>query len=402
MASELPIGLDWPVDHKVGLKSNSSTFHAYVHVPFCEVRCGYCDFNTYTATELGGVKQNTFHEALIAEIELSKKILENNQYSTKPLKSIFYGGGTPTKFSPDQLIQINQKLTDAFEIADDPEITTESNPDSITEEGIRALATAGFNRISFGVQSFDSKVLAVLDRTHKPENIPNVVAASKKSGLRVSLDLIFGTPGETLQSWEATLDSAIKLEPEHISAYALIVEPGTALSRKIKTGQIAAVDEDLLADMYVLASQKLEAAGLPWYEISNWGNPSIHNLAYWQSQDWWGYGPGAHSHISGVRWWNRKHPAAYLESLKSDSPAQGFERLQPGTILEERLMLGLRTNAGVTRELLNELGVSKQLVASYLAQGLLELVPGGNLRVTASARFLTDGLVLELVSSSEV
>lgn len=402
MAGELPVGQDWPRDNQIEFTANSSTFHAYVHVPFCEVRCGYCDFNTYTSSELGDVKQSTFHEALIQEIELSNEILRKNHYPTKRLRSIFYGGGTPTKFEPEQLMAINLKLKSEFGLVEDAEITTESNPDSISERGINYLAEAGFNRISFGVQSFDPKVLAVLDRTHRSENVPKVVAAAKQAGLRASLDLIFGTPGETLESWGVTLDRAIELGPEHISAYALIVEPGTALARKIKSGQIASVDEDLLADMYELASQKLEAAGLAWYEISNWGNPSVHNLAYWQSQDWWGYGPGAHSHVSGVRWWNRKHPTAYLLSLKTGSPAQGFERLDARTILEEQLMLGLRTSYGVPRSLMNDLGVSKSLIASSIAQGRLELISGGNIRVGLGSRFLADGLILELLSSSEV
>lgn len=401
MAGPLPVGEAWPANNSIPFVNSDSSFHAYVHVPFCEVRCGYCDFNTYTAIELGEVKQAEFHHALISEIEFSKKVLDSNSYKSKSLSSIFFGGGTPTRFDSVQIASIIEALRTNFGVQSDVEITTESNPDSVNPIKVEQIAEIGVNRISFGVQSFDKEVLKVLDRTHNPDRVAEVVRAAKANGLRVSIDLIFGTPGETVSSWERTLNQALDLGVEHVSAYALIVEPGTALERKIRSGEIAPVDEDSLAEKYELASTRFEEAGLRWYEISNWGVPSRHNLAYWESQDWWGYGPGAHSHISGVRWWNRKHPTAYLASLSKAAPAQGLERLSPRTILEEKVMLGLRTETGVSRSVLQNLGVSRQVVAELLASGKLELTPNSGVRVSKPARFLADGLVLELVSSIE-
>jgi putative oxygen-independent coproporphyrinogen III oxidase len=401
VAGKLPDGDPWPVDNKLAMTNSGQTFHAYVHIPFCEVRCGYCDFNTYTASEIGPIRRDEFHSSLINEIEFSRRFLKINGYTTQELSSIFFGGGTPTLFSVGQISVVMDSLNNAFGISNDAEVTVEANPDTVSGNYLDDLAKSGVNRISFGVQSFDSNVLKVLDRTHNPIRVPEVVELARGSGLRVSIDLIFGTPGESLDSWKRTVLQALELGAEHISAYALIVEPGTKLERAIRSKEVEPVDEDLLADKYEWASQIFEDAGLPWYEISNWGNPSLHNRAYWKSSDWWGYGPGAHSHIGGTRWWNRKHPLAYKSSLETGSPAQALEILPERARLEERLLLELRTIDGVENSVLEELGVHPEKVASYLAQGLVELLPNQKLRVTKLGRLLADGIVLELLSGSE-
>lgn len=401
MAGPLPEGKTWPNDNRLNVKPTESTFHAYVHVPFCDVRCGYCDFNTYTASEIGDVRRDEFHQALMSEMNFSKQMFATNGFEPKKLSSIFYGGGTPTLFSVQQFHELTNQLTDLFGIEDGAEITTEANPDNVSPEFLSGLKASGINRISFGVQSFDEKVLGTLDRTHDPKRVAQVVDWAKQAGLRVSIDLIYGTPGETFSSWMDTVDRAMSLGVEHISAYSLIVEPGTKLERKIRSGEISPVDDDQLADKYEYASKVFETAGLDWYEISNWGEPSIHNQAYWKSMDWWGYGPGAHSHISGNRWWNKKHPVAYRSSLQSGSPAQGFEEVSPESVAQEQLLLELRTSQGVSRSIMRELGVPSSEVAKFIADGLIEPKPGDRIGVTRAGRLLADRIVLDLLSASE-
>ncbi|MFM1783956.1 MAG: hypothetical protein RLZZ579_233, partial [Actinomycetota bacterium] len=235
MAGKLPDGDPWPVDNKLALNNSGKTFHAYVHIPFCEVRCGYCDFNTYTASEIGPIRRDDFHTSLIREIEFSRTFLGSNGYLPQQLSSVFFGGGTPTLFSVNQIDSVLSSLRDSFGISNEAEITVEANPDTVYSSFLDDLAKSGVNRISFGVQSFDSDVLKVLDRTHDPKRIPEVVELAKQSGLRVSVDLIFGTPGESLDSWKRTVGQALELGVEHISAYALIVESGTKLERAIRS-----------------------------------------------------------------------------------------------------------------------------------------------------------------------
>lgn len=398
MAAELPLGLPWPKDDRLVSLREGGSFHAYVHIPFCKVRCGYCDFNTYTASEIGEVRQTDFHKSLIAEIELSSSVLEGSRISTPALQSVFFGGGTPSLFSSDQLGEILDSLSCMHGIAPGAEITIEANPDTVSLEYLNELAVRGVNRISFGVQSFDPQVLKTLDRTHDPERVAEVVSWAKQAGLRVSVDLIFGAPGESLESWKSTVESALALETEHISAYSLIVEPGTKLAAQIARGTFADVDEDLNAHKYELVSEMLSEAGLQWYEVSNWGEPSIHNQAYWYSRNWWGYGPGAHSHIDGNRFWNRKHPLAYQQALSSGSPAQGIEHIDDRTHREERLMLELRCASGTDLELLRQLEIPKEKVSDALARGLLVLLPGNRVATSEKGRLLIDGIVLDLLS----
>lgn len=304
-------------------------------------------------------------------------------------------------FEASQISQILDSLKSSFGFQGQIEITMEANPEGLDHLKLEELKSAGVNRISLGVQSFDQQVLDVLDRVHSRDKVIAAVIKARELGLRVSVDLIYGAPGESLESWRSTLEQALTLGVEHVSAYSLIVEDGTAIARKIARGELAEVDEDLNADKYLLTEELLGRAALENYEVSNWGNPSLHNQAYWQSQDWWGYGPGAHSHISGARFWNQKHPATYTAALDAGSPAAGFEYLDPRTQLEEQLLLMLRTSQGVARSLCSELGVPAELVANAIANGLLELTANDYIKATLAGRLLVDGLVLDFLSKSK-
>ena len=412
MAGPLPIADPAPADGHLPLQvligADERSFHAYVHIPFCRVRCGYCDFNTYTATELDGVSQGDYAATLIKEIDLSSAIITQAGLPSRKLKSIFFGGGTPTQLPASDLISILDRLIETFGLVDGCEITTEANPDNVDFDYLKALKDGGFTRVSFGMQSSVPSVLATLERTHNPENLPIVVTAAKQAGLAASIDLIYGAPGETLEEWRTSIQAAIALEPDHISAYSLIVEDGTKLARQIKSGQLAEPDEDLQADKYELADELLAAAGFEWYEVSNWerkvdgrDNRSAHNLSYWKSQDWWGYGPGAHSHIGGVRWWNAKHPSAYAGKLsQSHSPAVGRETLDERTRLEERILLEIRIEDGLSAELAKSVNPeAAKLIAGFIADGLVEPGPAiqGRLKLTLKGRLLADSLVRQLL-----
>jgi oxygen-independent coproporphyrinogen-3 oxidase len=381
--------------------SDERSFHAYVHVPFCRVRCGYCDFNTYTSSELRGVSQASFAQVLMSEISFSRRLLETEN---RDLGSVFFGGGTPTQLPVADLVEILGSLKDAFGFAQNAEITTEANPDNVDLEYLQALKDGGFTRVSFGMQSAVDSVLKVLDRTHTPAKIPQVVAWAKQVGLQVSVDLIYGAPTETVEQWKESLEAAIAMSPDHISAYSLIVEPGTKLARQIKSGELPEPDEDEQAEKYELADALLSAAGFHWYEVSNWSRSeatqSKHNLAYWNSNDWWGYGPGAHSHFGGVRWWNVKHPATYSQALaKNESPGAGFEELDAQTQLIEQVLLLIRLSTGISIDNLKRLETFKPAtIANFLAQELIEPMAAfrGQLVLTLKGRLLADLLVREL------
>jgi len=414
MAAPLPLGDPAPpnglLPEQAAQGADGRTFHAYVHIPFCQVICGYCDFNTYTATDLEGASQSTFADALISEIRFSQSALENSGLPKRPLKTVFFGGGTPTQLPASDLVRILAVLREVFDIQQTAEITTEANPDTVDEVYLQELADGGFGRVSIGMQSAVPEVLATLERTHQPENVPAVIAAAKAVGLDTSVDLIYGAPGETLQQWRTSIESAIALNPEHISAYALIVEEGTKLARQIKSGILEEPDEDLQADKYELAEELLAAAGYEWYEVSNWArgskiegeNRSAHNYTYWTSQDWWGYGPGAHSHVGGVRWWNVKHPTTYAAKLLGgNSPAAGRETLDDRTRLEERILLEIRVQDGLSIALAKEVNTeAAKLIAGFIADGLVE--PGaairGILKLTLKGRLLADSLVRALLA----
>ena len=414
MAAPLPLGDPAPLNGVLPEQSaigiEGRTFHAYVHIPFCQVICGYCDFNTYTATDLEGASQSTFADALISEIRFSEKALENSGIAKRPLKTVFFGGGTPTQLPAADLVRILAVLRAVFDIQETAEITTEANPDTVDVAYLQELADGGFGRVSIGMQSAVPEVLATLERTHQPENVPAVIAAAKSVGLATSVDLIYGAPGETFEQWRTSVESAIALNPEHISAYALIVEEGTKLARQIKSGALEEPDEDLQADKYELADELLSAAGYEWYEVSNWAkatenegeNRSAHNYTYWTSQDWWGYGPGAHSHIGGVRWWNVKHPTTYAAKLVAgNSPAAGRETLDDRTRLEERILLEIRVQDGLAISLAKAVNPdASNLIAGFIADELIEPGPAlnGVLKLTLKGRLLADSLVRALLA----
>jgi len=371
----------------------------YVHVPFCRVRCGYCDFNTYTAEELGsapGASRSTYAEAAIREVRLARQVLGEVD---RPVRTVFFGGGTPTLLPPRDLAAILTAIGDEFGLADDVEVTTESNPDSVSLHDLEELRTAGFTRLSFGMQSAVPHVLATLDRTHDPLKVPDVVGWARAAGFhQVSLDLIYGTPGESLDDWRTSLEAALACAPDHVSAYALIVEEGTALARQVRRGEIAMPDDDDLADKYLLADELLDAAGLRWYEVSNWARDDAarcrHNLLYWQGADWWGVGPGAHSHVGGVRWWNVKHPTAYADRIGAGlSPAHARELLDPESRRVERVLLELRLSDGLEATVLDQTG--RAAVPELARRGLLE--PGEPLVLTTRGRLLADAVVRDLL-----
>jgi putative oxygen-independent coproporphyrinogen III oxidase len=378
-------------------------FAFYVHVPFCTVRCGYCDFNTYTALELGpvgghaGASRQTYADAAIAEVRQARRVLGDREL---PVETVFFGGGTPTLLDAADLTRVVGAIRDEFGLADDAEVTTEANPDSVTPDSLRVLREGGINRLSFGMQSAVPQVLATLDRTHDPANVPRVVAWAREAGFdQISLDLIYGTPGETPGDWEASVEAALACEPDHLSAYSLIVEEGTALHRRIRRGELTMPDEDDLADKYLLVDERLGKVGLEWYEVSNWARDEAsrcrHNLLYWTGADWWGVGPGAHSHVGGVRWWNVKHPVAYADRIAARvSPAHARELLTAEDRHVERVLLELRLVTGLPLDVLDEAG--RAAVPELAERGLVE-VRGDRLVLTQPGRLLADGVVRDLL-----
>src|SRR5215218_2362259 len=355
MPSALPLGDPAPPHGRLTetalLSLPRRPFGFYVHVPFCASRCGYCDFNTYTAQELGtGVSQGSYADTVLSEIRLARAVLPA---SAPPVQTVFFGGGTPTLLPAEHLGLVLAEIDAEFGLAPDAEVTTEANPESVTPAYLATLRAAGFTRISLGMQSAVGHVLAVLDRRHRPQRAVQAVAEARAAGFdHVNLDLIYGTPGETDADWQASLDAAIGSGADHVSAYALIVEDGTALARKVSSGAVPAPDDDVLADRYLQADDALAAAGFSWYEVSNWARTpagrSRHNQLYWAGANWWGAGPGAHSHIGGTRWWNVKHPSRYTAALDAGrSPAAGRETLGGRDQLTERLMLEVRMVEGL-------------------------------------------------------
>lgn len=367
----------------------------YVHVPFCASRCGYCDFNTYTATELGdSVRRDTFHESLIDEIRYARSVLGDDP---RAVSTVFVGGGTPTLIGAEGLNSVLAAIRDEFGLAQDAEVTTEANPDSVDAAMLAELLDGGYTRISLGMQSSVPAVLQVLDRTHTPGASVKAARMAAAAGFdHVNLDLIYGTPGETDDDLRRTLDDVLGAGVDHVSAYSLIVEDGTPLARRVARGEIPAPDDDVMADRYVLIDDALTAAGLSWYEVSNWAaadGECRHNLAYWRSDDWWGVGPGAHSHVAGERWWNTKHPRTYAERLASgSSPEDEREVLDDVQQRTERVMLGVRLVEGMP---VGELTVDPALVT----QGLIERdgLAEGMIVLTRRGRLLADAVIRRLL-----
>jgi len=406
MPSALPEGEPAPPSGELpanALKTlGTAPFGVYVHVPFCTVRCGYCDFNTYTLTELGvdGASVGTYADVALRELELAARVLGP---AAPPVSTVFFGGGTPTVLAAADLVRVLDGIRTRFGLADGAEVTTEANPDSVTPASLRALAAGGFNRISFGMQSAVPHVLATLERTHDPDNVAKAVEAARAAGLKVSVDLIYGTPGESLLDWRTSLDAAIDLWPDHISAYALVVEEGTKLGAQVRRGQVPAPQDDDEATKYELADQILGSAGFGWYEVSNWARTEAdrcrHNEGYWLDGDWWGVGPGAHSHVGGVRWWNVKHPNAFATRLNAGlSPAAGRELLTDDQRYDERVLLGVRLVDGLPIDLLRPEG--SEAIAGLIADGLVDGPSAMRPRrvvLTLRGRLLADTVVRRLL-----
>ncbi|MFI6451162.1 radical SAM family heme chaperone HemW [Streptosporangium amethystogenes] len=373
-------------------------FGFYVHVPFCVTRCGYCDFNTYTASELGpGAAQRDYADTAVEEVRRARA---NLGAARLPVETVFFGGGTPTLLPAGDLVRILGAIEEEFGLAPGAEVTTEANPESVDPAYLAELREGGFNRMSFGMQSAREHVLAVLDRRHTPGRPARAVREARQAGFEhVNLDLIYSTPGESDDDWRASLAAAIEAGPDHVSAYSLIVEDGTRLAARIRRGELPMPDDDVAADRYLIADAMLAEAGFEWYEVSNWATSEAgrcrHNLLYWTGGDWWGVGPGAHSHVGGTRWWNVKHPAAYARRLAAGtSPAQAREVLGHEDRAVERLMLELRLAQGFP---LGELD-RPRVVARALADGLLETEPfkAGRAVLTLRGRLLADALVRDL------
>jgi len=408
----LPVGDPAPEDGALpasaaaGAEDRALAF--YLHVPFCRVRCGYCDFTTYTAEELGGAGSGSSRAGYAAvaarEVEMSGRVLAAAGLPPRPVSTVFVGGGTPTLLPSGDLLRLVDAVRDVHGLLPGAEVTTEANPDSVTPGSLAELAAGGVTRVSFGMQSAVPHVLATLDRTHDPERVPDVVRWAREAGLQVSLDLIYGAPGESREDWRASLDAALACEPDHVSAYALVVEAGTRMAGQVRRGELALPDPDDLAAKYEDADAALAAAGMDWYEVSNWAaRPDArcrHNLSYWRADDWWGVGPGAHSHVGGVRWWNVKHPGAYSARLeRGASPAHGREVLDDEARLVERVLLGVRLAEGLPVAALPDEG--RDRLTGVVADGLVVGGPAGaapeRVVLTPRGRLLADGVVRRLL-----
>ena len=388
-ASSAPVGLP---DLQL---SPGGPFGIYVHVPFCFIRCGYCDFNTYTPAELGGVNPDAWLQNLAAELELAAAKLGGPTVQT-----VFIGGGTPSLLGGERLAQVVKSVRDNFELADDVEVTTEANPESAWPDFFAAARAAGCTRVSLGMQSVAPHVLGVLDRIHTPNRSAAAAREALAEGFEhVSLDLIYGTPGESDDDLLWSVETAIETGVDHISAYALVVEDGTALARRVRSGELAAPDDDVLARRYELLDEQLSQAGLDWYEVSNWSRPGgecRHNLGYWDGGQWWGAGPGAHSFVGQTRWWNVKHPNAYAQVLGDATlPVAGFEQLDAGTRHTEDVLLRIRLRQGLRADVLDQGERERADVA--IEDGLL-LREGERLVLTDRGRLLADGVVRNLLA----
>jgi oxygen-independent coproporphyrinogen-3 oxidase len=375
----------------------------YIHIPYCVKRCGYCDFNTYTPAELQiteGLAQisNSYIDLLVKEIEFAR----NQVGESAIVPSIFFGGGTPSLMEASDIKRVITAISEQFKLDSIAEVTLETNPDTVTKEKLKQFYDAGINRISFGMQSSVLHVLKTLDRTHNPENLPQVTKWASEVGFKeISVDLIYGTPGESKQDWQQSIDSALALPISHISAYALIVEEGTKLAAQIKRGEIAKPDDDLTAEKYIMADKAFTAAGFNWYELSNWAKPnsqSKHNLAYWLGHNWWGAGPGAHSHINGKRFWNVKHPNLYKQKIQAnETVVLDSEVLEGSQIESERLMLSIRLPQGVAKDTLNNQQILE--LTDYLNSGHLDQENWnlGRATLTLDGRLIADRIVREIL-----
>ena len=390
------------------------TFEVYVHVPFCLRRCGYCDFNTYTATDMGaGASRGNYANMVVREMRLVRDWQREHGIDEPAASTVFFGGGTPTVLRAADLVKMLDAIRELWGIADDAEITTEANPDTVNADYVKELADGGFNRMSFGMQSAVPSVLKTLDRTHTPANVAAGVEAANAAGMRSSVDLIYGAPGESLDDWRTSVSTAIDLGVNHISAYALTIAPHTKMGRRIAAGTLPTPDDDDEANKYEIADDLLSAAGLEWYEISNWARPgyeSRHNLGYWRNVDWAGLGPGAHSHYNrcladssgetgettssplGLRSWDIAHPKLWGQSIIDGKvPWDGSERISHEEHLEETIMLGLRLRGGLDLALLGDT-VDMTRIRPMENEGLIT-IHGGRVVPTRTGRLLNDTVI---------
>jgi oxygen-independent coproporphyrinogen-3 oxidase len=372
-------------------------FGVYVHVPFCLTRCGYCDFNTYTPAELGGVNPDAWLGVLGSELELAAARLGGPTADT-----VFLGGGTPSLLGAERLCVVLDMVRQQFGLAADAEVTTEANPESTSPELFAALRSAGYTRVSLGMQSVSPRVLGTLDRVHSPGRAVAAAGEALSAGFdHVSLDLIYGTPGESDDELRRSVDAAIEAGVDHVSAYALVVEAGTALARRVRRGELAAPDDDVLAHRYEIADALLRAAGFDWYEVSNWCRPGgqcRHNLGYWDGGQWWGAGPGAHSYVGTTRWWNVKHPNTYAALLGDAAlPVAGFEELDAEAQHTEDVLLKLRLRQGLPLDLLD--AAERERAAGMVDDGLV-VCEGERLVLTDRGRLLADAVVRTLLVES--
>ena len=421
-------------------------FEVYIHVPFCLRRCGYCDFNTYTATDLGtGASRGNYANMVIREMKLTKQWQLDHGIAEPPVSTVFFGGGTPTILAARDLVAMLDAVRKIWSIAPDAEITTEANPDTVNEYYINELAAGGFTRVSFGMQSAVPHVLKTLDRTHTPANVAVGVNAANKAGLRSSVDLIYGAPGESLDDWRTSVTTAIDLGVNHISAYALTVEPTTKMGRQIAAGTLPKPNDDDEAAKYEIADDLFAAAGLEWYEVSNWARPgyeSQHNLGYWRNVDWAGLGPGAHSHYNavteadhpqsasltapagggcpadaglgvvsvshGLRSWDIAHPRLWGTAINENRvPWADSETITPEENLEELIMLGLRLHEGLDLDRINRAindagmsstpqtlrNVSLDQLAPMVSEGLITVSDNHRVVPTRRGRLLNDSVI---------
>ncbi|CAB0689841.1 coproporphyrinogen III oxidase [Corynebacterium diphtheriae] len=373
----------------------SDSFGVYVHVPFCSSRCGYCDFNTYTPGELGGTASpESYLDALEKELELAAA-----SGTTRPATTVFIGGGTPSMLGASGLTRVLSAVRNTIGIAPGAEVTTESNPETTSPEFFSELLDAGYNRISLGMQSASSSVLRVLERKHTPGRAFDAALEAMNAGfLHVNLDMIYGTPTETDDDVRLTLERALDTGVDHISAYSLIVEDGTAMARKVRKGQLPPPNEDVYADRYGLIDTALRAQGFDWYEVSNWAKPGgecQHNLGYWLDGDWWGAGPGAHSHIASRRFFNVKHPSTYAQHLaQGQLPIKEEELLDSTERHEESVMLGLRLRQGL--ELTRFTEAERAVIDKYVSLKLLHIYDG-RVASTLQGRLLIDGIIADIL-----
>ena len=390
-------------------------FCVYLHVPYCRVRCGYCDFNTYTNLDMGpGASAGDFVDTLAGELALAAAAMDRAGLPRRRARTVFLGGGTPTVLPAGDLVRMLDLVRRTWGLAPGAEVTTEANPETVDERYLATLARAGFTRVSIGMQSAVPRVLAVLDRTHTPERVPLVVDWARRAGLSTSLDLIYGAPGESMGDWRRSLEAAIGIGPDHISAYALVIEEGTRMWGRVRRGELPMPGDDDEAAKYEVADAVLAEAGYRWYEISNWARPGAecrHNEAYWRDWDWYGAGPGAHSHLGDVRMWDVKHPVAWAGRVTAGRlPVAGHEVVDARARELERVMLGIRMREGL--ELAGPGGGSFDgggrgrtpehlvpVVARLVADGLLQ--PGPALRgravLTLRGRLMADAVTRALV-----